>query len=221
MLQAFPTHQQNTSQRQGAILRVYISPDTNPYHVTDITRDPQGQIEGFHIYSPLEEENAVDFSIKEHTKKPFEIAHLLKEQLTGYIQSAYPDIPQEHIKIDSYQPDELNSPHVLKVKMPVKHLMTWLDIIQILESLQENFYRQNNFTSPYAFKINSPDFQFEQGESTLRYKLANLKARITSLLPIVIEWTSQEQWKKLQMLYAHQDFIHDALMPTGFKAIKK
>ncbi len=220
MLQAFPTHHQNTSQRQGAILRVYISPDTNPYHVTDITRDPQGQIEDFHIYSPLEEENAVDLSIKEHNKKPFEIAHLLQEQLRGYIQSAYPDIPEKHIKIDSYQPDELNSPHALKVEMHAKHMKAWLDIIQILEPLQVIFYRQNNLTLPYAFNINSPEFEFKKGEA-LRYKLANLKARIASLLPIVIERTSQEQWNKVQMLYAHQDFIHDALLPTGFKAIKK
>ncbi|MFN9691710.1 MAG: hypothetical protein ACK551_06395 [Vampirovibrionales bacterium] len=199
MLQAFPTHHQNTSQRQGAILRVHISPDTNPYHVTDIT---------------------TGLSIKEHNKKPYQIAHLLQECLRDYLQSAYPDIPKNHIKFDSYQPDKLNSPHVLKVKMHAKHMKAWLDIIQILEPLQGIFHILNNRSSPYAFNINSPVFEFEEGESALRYKLAKLKARIASLLPYYFKLTSQEQWKKVQMLYAHQDFIHDALLPTGFKAIR-
>jgi len=199
MLQAFPTHHQNTSQRQGAILRVHISPDTNPYHVTDIT---------------------TGLSIKEHNKKPYQIAHLLQECLRDYLQSAYPDIPKNHIKFDSYQPDELNSPHVLKVKMHAKHMKAWLDIMQILYPLQEIFYIRNNRSSPYAFNINSPEFEFEEGESALRYMLAKLKARITSLLPDGFRRASQKQLNKVQMLCEHRNLIHAALWPTDFKAIR-
>ncbi len=215
MLKACPTHQRNTSQRQGADLDIHISRDENPYHVTNVEYDENNEVLDFEINPPLED--ASQNSVKQHTQKPHQIAGLLQEQLHGYTGSAYPNIPFE---TDSFQKD---GTHVLKVKMPAKHpedLKAWLDIMQILEPLQEKFYRQNNLISPYAFNINSPAFQVKKGESVLRYKLANLKARIASLLPIRIEWTSHEQWNKLKMLYAHQDFIHDALLPKSFKSIK-
>ena len=217
MLQAFPTHHQNTSQRQGAILRTLISPDeSTPYDIRNVKIDETGKIMDFAISQDVMD-SPTTFT-KVHSAKSHEIAAFLQKQLRGYLSSAYPEIDQKHIKLDSYT---LDSQHILKLQMPATHLDAWLDMLHILEPFQEHVFSQNDLPTPFAFKLNSPHLEFEEGESYLRYKLANLKNWIVQLLPIVIEWTSLEKFNQIQKVYAFQDTIHKYLLPESFKAIKK
>jgi hypothetical protein len=206
MFQAFPTHHQNTSQRQGAILKTLISTDAKTYYPRtvkqiDTLREPQ-------IMTLCENPKDTHFSdvplIKGTSKKPHEIARLLQTHIRGYFSTAHPEIEQKVIKLDSYAQE---SQHILKLQMPATHLDAWLGIMQLLEPFQRDLYTQNGLFMPFAFNLDSSDFQFEEGGSSLWYNLANIKEQLASFFRIPMDLSPS----RMNMMREFQQPILDSL----------
>ena len=215
MLKAYTSHHQNTSQRQGASVRIIISPDTTTHAVSEVETTNSGELRSFIISHNLTDvplEASEFLAKKEHPQKSYEIVNFMRPLMKDFLAKYHPKVP---VKLDSF-PDSLPGSHVLRVDMPANDRTAWLDLLGLVEPVQEQNFAELGVPTLYAFKINTP-FKIEPEEYNLTYKLKNLWAQLTNSLPF--EWVSEKDLEKYDTILKIRNIIIEKLYPTGFKAV--